>query len=194
MNKMKSILVLSLVFVELPAWALLSAQSPAPHKEKTALADTAKQRAEKLKKIDQHAEFIPLADIPEDLLESLFSDKKGGAKTASVLQDQYKAAREEADHRWGNLVAGRGSLDLTLGSFRRMLKVELDLCAKKVDVVAVLEAQLQRTRDVETVNQSRFDAGRISIQDLEQSRFYRIRAEIRLERAKAGQSVSDGDQ
>jgi hypothetical protein len=52
--------------------------------------------------------------------------------------------------------------------------------------VAALEAQWQRMLDIEGLYQKRFDAGRVAIQDLEQSRFHRVRAEIMLERAKAG--------
>ena len=37
---------------------------------------------------------------------------------------------------------------------------------------------------VEEVNQARFDAGRVAIADLAHSRYYRIQAEIWLERAK----------
>ena len=40
-------------------------------------------------------------------------------------------------------------------------------------------------KEVEKVNQARFDAGRVAVADLAETKFYRIQAEIWLERAKA---------
>jgi hypothetical protein len=174
-----------LAVATLLAWASISdqrvhAQAPAAPQPRT--DQPGKPRTANLKDGD----WLTLADISEAHLRALFAAVKEGDKVGALLKDQYQAARKEAEMRWANMLAGRGSLDLTLSVFQRMLQVELDLSRSKADRVAALEAQWQRTLDIEGLNQARFNAGRINMEDLQQSRFHRVRAEIMLERAKAG--------
>jgi hypothetical protein len=51
--------------------------------------------------------------------------------------------------------------------------------------MAAWDAHRQRMQDLYDMNMARFEAGRIPIQDLAQSDYYRLDAEIGLERAKA---------
>jgi outer membrane protein TolC len=43
-------------------------------------------------------------------------------------------------------------------------------------------------KKIQDINQERFDQGRISIEDLALAKYYRLEAEIWLERAKAAKS------
>ena len=88
-------------------------------------------------------------------------------------------------------MAGRGTLSFFLSSSERLLEAERALSDKKADQVVAIESHWKRMRQIEKVNEERFDAGRIPIQDVLQSRFYRLQAEIRLERARSDLPKSD---
>ena len=95
------------------------------------------------------------------------------------------AAKRELDARWKEFCAGRGTLDILVGASRRLLEAERDLSSKKDDQVAAWDTHRQRMQDLCDINLARFEAGQIPIQDLAQADYYRLDAEIGLERAKA---------
>ena len=57
--------------------------------------------------------------------------------------------------------------------------------------LSALKAHLERMKNVQDIDQQRFDEGRISVEDLSQSKYYRLEAEIWLERAKMGKVKLD---
>jgi RNA polymerase sigma factor (sigma-70 family) len=129
----------------------------------------------------------PMADVPPERVKAMLGEAEGAMK--ALLKEQLEAAQTETDARWKEFLAGRGTLDIAMHASQRLLQAEMELSHSKADFIAALEAHLQRMKDVETVNQARFDAGRIPLQDLAQSRFNRVRAALWLERYKAGQPL-----
>jgi hypothetical protein len=121
----------------------------------------------------------------------MLADLQGSDQLKALLKDQYQSARIEAIIRWNNFLAGRGTLDIALGSFRRLLQAQFDLSNKKEDRIAALEANLRRLQAVEKKNKDRFDTKLIDLEDYEVSRFFRVRQEILLEKAKAAGAVPD---
>jgi hypothetical protein len=103
----------------------------------------------------------------------------------TLLWDRLEAAKTVVSRRWKELYVGRGTLDIYLNSSRRLLEAELDLSSSKADHVAAWDTHRQRMQAVYEMNQERYNAGRLSLQDLEDSHYYCIDAEIGLERAKA---------
>jgi hypothetical protein len=186
-TKMKIALASALVLVSFTAGvrSALSQGLQVQNEDKRQLPD-AKQAVEELERINASGQIPPLADLPEDLRKSLFAAIKGSDKMKSLLKDQYQAARAEALGRWQEFLAGRGTLDFLFGACQRLLQAEFDLSNKRADRIAALEAQLQRMQAIEMTNKARYRAGRINMSDFEGSRFQRLRAEIMLERAKAG--------
>ena len=87
--------------------------------------------------------------------------------------------------------AGKGTLDFLIGASKRLVTAELDATDKKADQLSALKIHLERMRKVQAIDQGRYDAGRISIEDLSQSKYYRLEAEIWLERAKVGKLKLD---
>ncbi|HLN27246.1 MAG TPA: hypothetical protein VK395_05840 [Gemmataceae bacterium] len=166
----------------------LVAGPPGPQQRDAAPADVGKERIEKIKA----GKALPVADMSGDRINVLLAGIKAGDKMGELVKGQLEAAKTELDARWQEFLAGRGTLDIMLGSSQRLLQAEFDLSTKRSDRIAALEAHWQRLREVETINQSRYDAGRIPIQDLAQSRSGRCRAEILLERAKKGQAIDSG--
>ena len=76
-------------------------------------------------------------------------------------------------------------MDILTSGSRRLLDAERDLSTKKADQITAWESHLQRMQQVYLINLDRYNAGRITLQDLKQAEFYRFDAEIGLERAKA---------
>jgi hypothetical protein len=109
---------------------------------------------------------------------------KVSATMRKLLLDRFEAAHTEFDARWKEFLAGRGPLDICFGASQRLLKAERSLSDKKVDEIAALERHLERLKKFLPVNEGRYAAGRIAIQDVAQSRFYCFDAEIALEEAK----------
>jgi hypothetical protein len=172
----------------------LAAQQPAKAKVEQPKLDAAKKREEALKAFleDQppNSEPPPLPNLSEDKVKALFAGLQAGEKLNTLLKEQYKAAETETRGRWLGFMAGRQTLDILLTASLRLLQAELDLSDKRPDHLVALEAHWQRMKDAELVNQVKYDAGRVAIQDYSQARFYRIRAEIWLEQVKAGQAVN----
>src|SRR5262249_24106235 len=102
-----------------------------------------------------------------------------------ILQSLFDAVNVEARGRWKQFRAGQGTLDIILNGSVRLLDAERQLSKDRADQLAALEHHLERVRAIEKINQERYDAGRISISDLAQSRYFRIQAELWLEQAKA---------
>jgi DNA-directed RNA polymerase specialized sigma24 family protein len=106
-------------------------------------------------------------------------------KMKSLLWDRVDAAKREVKARCKEFHSGRGLLQIYLDASRRLLEAERDMSAKKADQATAWEMQRQRMQDAYDVNLARYDAARIAIQDLLQAKYYRLDAEIGLERAKA---------
>jgi hypothetical protein len=128
--------------------------------------------------------FPPLAALGEKKVRELLDKSKVSVKLKSLLRERYSAAEDEMTARRREFLVGRGTLDIALGASRRLLEAERELSAKKEDQIAALQNHLKRVTEFDKVNRERYDAGRIPIQDLSQTTFYRVQAEIWLERAR----------
>jgi hypothetical protein len=126
-----------------------------------------------------------MPDISPQRMKTVLADAKADGRIKSLVKAQFEAAAGEAHARWREFMAGRGTLAFFIGSSERLLAAESDLSDQQTDHVAALEHHWRRMREVEKVNNERFNDGRIAIQDVLESRFYRLQAEIRLERARS---------
>jgi hypothetical protein len=126
-----------------------------------------------------------LPALEEARVKELLEAAKVSDKLKGLLKDQYQAALDMARARWEEFMMGRGTLDSQIEASLRLLDAERDLSDKKGDQLTALENHWQRMKEFEKINQIRFDAGRVPIADNAQTKFYRIQAEIWLERAKA---------
>jgi outer membrane protein TolC len=103
----------------------------------------------------------------------------------TLLKERVEVAKTEFDSHNQEFLAGRGTLDILFGAGKRLLQAQRELSEKKEDQIAALEAYLKITQSIEEVNQARFNAGRINISDMAEAKYYRLEAEIWLERARA---------
>ncbi len=128
--------------------------------------------------------------LSRDLARSKFEVSQGNLRDLRLAK--LAAARETADARMKEFLAGRGTLDFLMASSRQMLEAEQDVSTTPTERVAALERHWQRMRLIEEINRVRYDAGRIPIQDYSDCKYYRLQAEIWLieARGKAGKAAS----
>jgi hypothetical protein len=132
---------------------------------------------------------MPATDAAK--INALIAAVRGSAKMKSLLKERYDAAFTECQGRWQDFLVGRGTLDIMLGCSGRLRDAERELSPRKADQIAALEAHWKRVQKVKGINQARFDAGQIAIQDLAESQYFRLDAEIQLERAKGTPQPGD---
>jgi hypothetical protein len=89
-------------------------------------------------------------------------------------------ALAETEARFRESLAGRGTLDILLEAAQHWLDSELALCERDADRVAALARHWQLAWTVETVNRARYEAVRIPLQDLAQTQYARLEAELNL--------------
>jgi RNA polymerase sigma factor (sigma-70 family) len=134
---------------------------------------------------DEEVFEFKITTFDEKKVNALLAAVKGGDKLKALLKARLEAATIEADARFKQFLAGRGTLDFFLASAQRLLKAELELSTQKADQLAALATHLRLMKKAYELNKDRFDAGRISIEDVKQIEFFVLEAEIALERAKA---------
>jgi RNA polymerase sigma factor (sigma-70 family) len=132
-----------------------------------------------------------LPDISPDRVKTVLADAKTNDRIKTLLKAQFEAAAGDAHARWREFMAGRGTLAFLLSSSERLLAAESELSDQQADHVAAVEHHWKRMREVEKMNEQWFNDGRIAIQDVLVSRFYRLQAEIRLERARSDLKKTD---
>jgi RNA polymerase sigma factor (sigma-70 family) len=131
-------------------------------------------------------ELLPnVTTFDEKKVKALLAAAKGGDQLKALLKARLDAATIEADRRFKDFVAARGTLAFFLASSQRLLKAELELSTQKADQLAALATHLRLLKKVHAMNQARFQAGRINLEDVKQTEVFVLEAEIALERAKA---------
>src|SRR6266852_3354211 len=145
--------------------------------------DNKKPTEEALKKKDDEKK----AKLEEALKKELEALKKETAEKnlKRLVQERVETAKKEFEARMMQFEAGKGTLDFLIGASKRLLTAETE-DRPGVGALAPLQAHFDRMKKIQDINQERFDGGRISIEDLAQAKYYRLEAEIWLERAKAG--------
>jgi hypothetical protein len=103
-----------------------------------------------------------------------------------LMEQRLEATHTELLSRWRECLAGRCGLDILLGCSRRVLRAESDLGGRAADRLEALRAHWERMRILERVERWRYEAGRLPVQDLCETRYARLEAEIRLTQGLPG--------
>jgi RNA polymerase sigma factor (sigma-70 family) len=122
-------------------------------------------------------------DLPQP---AAAGDDKARQKLADLLKERRDVAAMVFDHTWKRILGGQGVPDnhLFLAALR-LHDSELDLCRARADHIKACEAHLQRMKEIETVSRAQERAGKILPALAALAVYYRLDAEIRLEREKA---------
>ncbi len=101
-----------------------------------------------------------------------------------LLRDRLVAATNEYQARMQLFTMGKEQIPFLQECAKRLLEAEVDAGANADERVKAYERYLKTMQDIENINKQRFEVGRIGIQDLEESKYHRLDAEIKLLRAK----------
>src|SRR5947209_697035 len=107
----------------------------------------------------------------------------GDDELAKLRKERYQVARSELSTRLEAFLPGTTgtTIDILFDCMnKRLLPAELALSDRPADKLAAYKRSLAVRKWVEWVNDLRYQAGRISIQDLQHSRFERLNVEIKL--------------
>jgi hypothetical protein len=105
-------------------------------------------------------------------------------------KQRYNSALNIVQDRLRSYLTGRGGPDELYESFALAMRAKMALSDKPADQIAALELALQGAKEMEKIAEARFQAGRISVADVEHLRIARIEVEIALlqtkQKAKGG--------
>lgn len=127
--------------------------------------------------------WLEVDDPPKLLARARFETSR--ARPEEVARARVAALRATCDEKFREFLAGRGTLDFLLDDWRRLLEAECAVRPAPADQLAAHERYWLQTREAETVNHARYDAGRMATQDLSNSRYRRQEAELWLIAAAA---------
>jgi RNA polymerase sigma factor (sigma-70 family) len=181
--KLAALVVLTFAATGAGTWALAQSNRTAPPHREVAGPPPAPPAAAREDPPEVPPKDVPAMDATR--VKELLDAMKASDKLKALLKEQHEQALTCYTSRWEEFLAGRGTLDIMLQASRLLLEAEQALSDKKADQVTALENHWRRMKVTEDVNQARFDAGRLPISDLAQTKFYRLQAEIALERARA---------
>jgi hypothetical protein len=142
-----------------------------------------KKRAEEAIKKDDDQKKAELEILRKETVEK---------NLKRLVQERIETAKKEFEARMKQFEAGKGTLDFLIAASKRWLNAETHAIPSGVSE-AYLQAHFDRMKKIQDINQERFDQGRISIEDLAQAKYYRLEAEIWLERMKAGEWNERGE-
>jgi hypothetical protein len=129
--------------------------------------------------LDARRNLLDVAPVDtKELARAKFSFSRASLK--EVNEAKLNAAHIVYFSRSREFLAGRGTLDILLGCSLRLLEAEQAVAQTESERVAALQGHWARTRLFERVNLTRYQAGRITIQDYLQSKYFQLEAELRL--------------
>jgi RNA polymerase sigma factor (sigma-70 family) len=156
-----------------------------------ALAYDSTQAEKRKEKDSAEPQKVSPPDKEKPKKEIFEVDIKLNLKLEQLLKERVEAARVEVEVRTKEFEVGRGTLDFLMGASRRLLVAEWESSDNKEYQLAALKAHFDRMKSAEDVNLQRFNDGRIPVQDVVEAKYYRLEAEIWLEKAKAGKFKLD---
>jgi hypothetical protein len=129
------------------------------------------------------AVFVPPA-LDDVAVKELLKDSKASPRLKTLLTERHAAARTWVQLRWYQYLAGRSTLDILIEASDKLLEAERELYANPKDQLQAWKRHVRLLQEVEKVLKAQFDAGRASEADYAQAQFFRLTAEIGLERAQ----------
>ncbi len=107
-------------------------------------------------------------------------------RMAELLQKRRDSAELTFDARMTGVEEGAEPADEAFfAAALRLHESELDLCRTRAERIGVGETHLKRMKKVEAISSARVEAAKIREEDGAVATYYRLDAEIRLERTKA---------
>jgi hypothetical protein len=127
---------------------------------------------------------VAWAPVPENQKPPTPAEQRLAERIKDLLDERRRSALIWATQQDEQFIAGRGTLDVLLHATERLAHAELELAATKERRIAIRQDQVERMKKYLDINKARFEAGRASIADVEQTRYFYLDARIELEREK----------
>lgn len=107
-------------------------------------------------------------------------------RLTDLLRKRRDAAKLTVEFRSKGVLDGRAVADEAFfAAALRWLDAELDLCQTRADRITVFRTHLDRMSNMDAISRALVDAGKIRASDGAVAEYYRLDAEIRLEREKS---------
>jgi RNA polymerase sigma factor (sigma-70 family) len=106
-------------------------------------------------------------------------------KLQPLMEKRLDAVREQMKARAEELIAGKTTVDVLLGSSANLLKAQQEMSDKPVDQLKALELHFGRMKAAQEILETRFEAGKANTAEVCQAKYFRYDAEIALERYKS---------
>jgi hypothetical protein len=167
-------------------WAGGAAPQNSPPKKHAGTPAAARRAEAPPAKADSGPEDPPnkLTFLDDEEVKKLLKESGASPRLQTLLAERHAAARTELRTRYEQFLAGRGTLDILVGASGRLLQAERDLDPTRKNTLAAWKRHVRLLQEVEKNVKDVFDAGRCSLADYAQAQYFRLTAEIGLERAQ----------
>jgi hypothetical protein len=127
------------------------------------------------------------------------SKEKPEDRLKALLQARLEAAKADVAARTSALELGLLGFESLHAAARRLLEAQREVNDKRADQIKALKAYLNSSKKIHLACKEAFEEkpepgvvpARISLMDVKKAEFYRLEAELWLERAKAGKANQD---
>jgi Sigma-70, region 4 len=138
----------------------------------------------------------PLPALSGQRVKDLAAAAPVSDKMRKLLEGLLAAAQAEVEARWthyNECPMTTSELESLLLAAKHLLRAEREISFRKSDQLEALQGHLDRMKRIEEVVQVKVTNGERPKVELDEARFYRIEAEILLERARAGRVPAPED-
>jgi hypothetical protein len=120
---------------------------------------------------------------PEIIKGKALEPAEGDSELRKLSKARYNAALQEVKVRYQGFLAGRkeDTLDRLHAAARRLTAAEMALYDKPADQARIQEKYVQVTEQLLKIVKASYEAGRMSVADLEEARFVNLDAQIKLQ-------------
>jgi RNA polymerase sigma factor (sigma-70 family) len=112
------------------------------------------------------------------------SAEAGETEEAKLIRQKFDTAARELTLRYQEFLSGKGQLDNTLDSARRLRDTAVEMARTPEQRLQPLRAHRAFAEALANLNQARFAAGAIKQEDMEMTKYELLDAELRLLRAQ----------
>jgi len=131
-------------------------------------------------------------DLPKERDRARARFQASQAQPHAIARAMNEAATVQLTARFRSFLAGITTLPFLLETAQSWLEAQQALSDRPADRLAAVALYWMLTREFEDINQTRYDAGKIVIQDLAEARYDRLGAEIRWHQARPDSDKAPG--
>jgi hypothetical protein len=176
--------ILSAALVLVGAGLAAGADEPKRDPVRDVIRQDAERVDQQLKEYERDADGPRNYKLPKYLKAGVLKAAAEDDELRRLQKERYNTAVLVLKVRYLRMLDGRVTVEAVYESARKVADAEADLTEKPADRVAAREKLVELAKDVERVYLARYEAGRLSLDELAGARELRLDAEIELVREK----------